>query len=262
MWSSCKISPSPLWSASLLTCVSQCFVVFQTSSISQFLLFCMSLFPLVVRCHWEWNNTIKRWWKGPEYFPPNLVSAARSSQKASCLFSFWLADNPIREGGQASCDTVGSGTQKYGDRLAVSLSSSLYVSSRLLAWFASWMVANLHKRSDFTSDIYTAGKLGFSCAGYFGGLEREVKLKFDYRQINLTRTPPSWDLMRLSGLMKPLSKLPVFVNMWCLGMHFPHTDCRRALNRLVLRVGSSSQGFLLTVSGLDIARVGVFVYLF
>lgn len=44
-----------------------------------------------------------------------------------------------------------------------------------LLGFASWSVAILHKHSDLTSDIYTAGKLGLSCGEYFSGLEREVE---------------------------------------------------------------------------------------
>lgn len=73
---------------------------------------------LLMRCRGEWNNTIKRWWKRPEYFPPNLVSTAHSSQKASCLFLFsWQIIQSER--GQAACDTVGSNAEKYVDSLTI-----------------------------------------------------------------------------------------------------------------------------------------------
>lgn len=80
--------------------------------------FCKATFPFWCGCRGEWNNTIKRWWKRPEYFPPNLVFTAHSPQKASCLFLFgWQIIQSER--GQAGCDTAGNGAEKYGDRLAV-----------------------------------------------------------------------------------------------------------------------------------------------
>lgn len=76
---------------------------------------------LLMRCRGEWNNTIKRWWKRPEYFPPNLVSTAHSSQKASCLFLFsWQIIQSER--GQAACDALllvaSSRLPKYGRLIA------------------------------------------------------------------------------------------------------------------------------------------------
>lgn len=49
-------------------------------------------------CRGELNNAITRWWKRPEYFPPNLVLAAHTQGKGGILLVVvWLTHNPIRE---------------------------------------------------------------------------------------------------------------------------------------------------------------------
>lgn len=138
-------------------------LLFQTSSTlplfpSCFVCFCFIFIflhghvSLLMQCRGEWNNTIKRWWKRPEYFPPNLVFTAHSSQKASCLFLFgWQIIQSER--GQAGCDTAGSRAEKYGDRLAAPCPPCfMWLASCALAWSAGWLVAMEHKWGDLRPD--------------------------------------------------------------------------------------------------------------
>lgn len=122
-------------------------VPFQTSfyfpSFSLVLCFCHRIRPrFSSRCRGEWNNTIRRWWKRPEYFPPNLVFTAHSSQKASCLFLF---------GWQIIQSERGLGRLWYSGEQSREIWWQPHCSLSFLLYVVSWLLTCLLSQLDGSS---------------------------------------------------------------------------------------------------------------
>lgn len=114
----------------------------------------------------------------------------------------------------------------------------------LFAQAASWLVARLHESGDLMHDGIGRGSAALSRRTH----------SFSSRPVSLPGAAPP-------AAMHPMeSELAMYVKLWCWAVFVSasHTQTvSELLIDLVLCMGSSLQGLLLTVSGLDITHVFV-----